>query len=104
MDSTSDRQVILIMRISLFYLLTVPKVSMAPVLLSLYCKQIKKKLIAINNLGSTFSAELSAILWALHWLAINRPRKSLFVTDCYSVSQALNSKKCDKHYILDKIL
>ena len=63
-----------------------------------------KRSIAINSLGSAFSAELYAILSALHWIAINRPWKSLVVTDCYSVLQALNSKKWGKHYILNKIL
>ena len=62
-----------------------------------------KKSIAINSLGSAFSAELYAILSALHWIAINRPWKSLIATDCYSVLQALNSKKWGKHYILNKI-
>ena len=49
-----------------------------------------KKSIAIDNRGSTFSAKLYAILLALHWLAINRPSKSLIVTECYSFLQALN--------------
>ena len=44
-----------------------------------------KKSITINDLGSAFSAEFNAILSALHWIAINRPWKSLIVTDCYSV-------------------
>ena len=63
-----------------------------------------KRSIAINSLGSAFSAKLYAILSALHWIAINRPCKSVIVTDCYSVLQALNSKKWGKHYILNKIL
>ena len=52
-----------------------------------------KKSIAINNFGFAISAELYAILSALHWIALNRPWKSLIVTDCYSVLQGLNSKK-----------
>ena len=64
-----------------------------------------KKSIAINTLGSAFSAKFYAILSALHWISINtRPWKSLIVTDCYSVLQALNLKKWGKHYILTKIL
>ena len=63
-----------------------------------------KKSIAINNLGSAFSAEIYAILSALHWIAINKSWKSLIVTDCYSVLQAIDSKKWGKHYIWNKIL
>ena len=63
-----------------------------------------KRSITINSLGSAFSAELYAILSALHWVAINRPWKSLIITDCCSVLHALNSKKWGKHYILNKIL
>ena len=56
-----------------------------------------------NSHGSAFSAELYAILTPLHWIAINIPRKSLIVTNCYSALQALNSNKWGKHYILNKI-
>ena len=63
-----------------------------------------KQSLAINMYSSVFSAELRAISSALQWKAVHRGRKNLIVTDSYSVSQALVSKKFGKHAVLDEIL
>ena len=72
------------------------------VLLSLYRKQNMKQLVEIDNFGIAFSAKLDAILSDFNWIAINKPWKSLLITNFFL--QALNSKMWDKHYILTKIL